>query len=135
MASLPPFQQIQFQQVPGAPPWFAGFLTAINPWIQSVYSALNANLTIPQNIPGQDKTIAFTVPSTGYTAQTFTWTTPAKPVSVMIAQCTQTSGTVAANPTAGIALNQWSAQGSMVSLDSIAGLQPGVSYSITFSVR
>lgn len=132
MASIPPFRQIQFQQVPGAPSWFAGFLNTFNQFAGAVYDIVNNGITPGQNYPKFYKSLSIAVPATGYTAQTFKNTNSNAPKDVHIAQIQLTQGTAG---TAAISLNQWSYVNGMVSLDAIAGLQPNCTYTITFSVE
>lgn len=133
MGSLPTFRQIQFQQVPGAPPWFAGFLNTLNQFTGAVYDIVNGNVTIGTQIPRFKKTLTIAVPSSGYTPQTFKNTLPTTPWDVHIAQVQLTQG--AGSTTSPISLNQWSYQNGMISLDALVGLQPNCTYQITFSIE
>lgn len=136
MASLPPFRQIQFNQVPGAPSWFAAFLQSLNQFCSAVYDMANRSVTLGDNIPAQFKTLTYQVPAAGYPALTtgvlsFASTLRAKPQVVVLAQAQVTQGTPG---TAAISLNQWTNQAGNIQLDSIAGLQANNTYSLTFLV-
>jgi len=64
MASLPTIKRVQRSDL-GAdiPVWVDSLLSPINQFIEEVYSAFNRNLTIPENVKGQIKTITFRTPS------------------------------------------------------------------------
>ena len=131
MAALPPYRQIQFNQIPGAPPWFAAFLMSLNQFLGAVYDMANGNTTFGDNIPRQLKTVSYAIPASGYAKQTFACTLKTKPVAVLLGQAVLTQGTAG---TAAISLNQWSYQAGSISLDSIVGLAPNATYTLTFLV-
>lgn len=139
MAALPPFRQIQASQIPGAPLWFIPFLQAFNRGFQPVYDAINGALTLGANLPAQVKQITYTPPTDGYPAYsaavlTFACTLKTKPALVILAQV-QRKGTPTVGTTeSAVSLNQWSVQAGSISVDSLAGLVPGVEYTLTFLV-
>lgn len=73
MASLPTIKRVQRSDL-GAdiPVWVDSLLSPINQFIEEVYSAFNKNLTIPENVKGQIKTITFRTPSTYTSSKDFT---------------------------------------------------------------
>lgn len=132
MSAVPPFRQIQFDQIPGAPNWFAAFLTALNQFLSAIYDMANGGTTFGDNIPRQLKTLPVTVAADGkFPVQSFKSTLRTAPQAVLLAQAQVTSGTAGTVP---ISLNQWTYLQGMVQLDSIVGLQAGNSYSLTFLV-
>lgn len=52
MASLPPSKRITKEDLKGSPDWVTQLLTPINSFFESVYSALDKNLTLGDNLSG-----------------------------------------------------------------------------------
>lgn len=154
MSALPPFRQIQFNQIPGAPAWFAAFLTSLNQFLGAVYDSLNRGTTLTDNIPAQIKTLSVQIANDGtFSKLSFAVTLKTKPQIVLLAQAALRSGSAApyialvdssnvaltnknkqllCQPA--ISLNQWAVNGGMVSIDSIVGLAAGNTYDLTFLV-
>jgi hypothetical protein len=54
MASLPTIKRIQRQDMgSNIPEWVDGLLSPLNQFMEEIYSAMNRNLTIPENVKGQ----------------------------------------------------------------------------------
>ena len=72
MASLPTLTRIQKDDLgKDAPAWIDGILTVINQFMEEIYQSYNRNLTIPENVAGQIKTLDV-VTDTNYSTGTFT---------------------------------------------------------------
>jgi hypothetical protein len=58
MASLPTLTRIQKEDLgKDAPEWINGILSVMNQFMEEIYQSYNRNLTIPENVAGQIKTI------------------------------------------------------------------------------
>lgn len=134
MASLPPFQQFLPEDYKGAPNWFSKFLGNLNQFTLAIYSALNADLTVPGNLAEDRFTLSVTG---GSTATTFTGNSSFKnPLGVQLSDLWITKVVVTGNPvytpnTSVIGPIDWTGSSSTITINAIPGLSNGVNYSIT----
>jgi hypothetical protein len=93
MASLPPVKKITKEDLRDAPSWVTYLLNPLNTFMESVYSALDSNLTLGDNISADIVTISFktrsdygtTTPLTdGWEVQKVKSTTRYRPKSVVV---------------------------------------------------
>jgi len=71
MASLPTLTRIQKEDLgQDAPDWINGILSVMNQFMEEIYQSYNRNLTIPENVAGQIKTLDVVTTST-YTSGNF----------------------------------------------------------------
>lgn len=132
MASLPPFRQIQFSQVVGAPPWFSAFLQTLNQFLSAVYDIVNKNTQLTEQVPAQYVTQTIVVGPTGaFAAPQFLCSLLAQPRAVLLTRTLCVNGNLG---TSAISLNQWSLVAGMIKVESLVGLQPGNTYQLTFLV-
>lgn len=132
MASLPPFRQMQFAQVVGAPPWFANFLQTLNQFLAATYDTVNKNTDLVEQVPAQVVTQTVAVGPTGiFAAPQFKFTLQGSPTAVLLARTVCVSGNLG---TSAISLNQWSLVAGMIKVESLVGLQPDNTYQLTFLV-
>lgn len=60
MALLPTLKKIQRADIGNdVPLWIEGILSYINQFTEEIYSAMNRNITIPENVKGQIKVLEF----------------------------------------------------------------------------
>lgn len=72
MALLPTLKKVQRADLSGdVPQWIDGILSYINQFTEEIYSAMNRNITIPENVKGQIKVLEFRTASDYISAQTF----------------------------------------------------------------
>jgi hypothetical protein len=64
MAELPSVKRIVREDIKDAPEWIEGVIGPINTFMEEVYYALNADLTVGQNLRGALKSINFATRST-----------------------------------------------------------------------
>lgn len=72
MASLPPVRRITKEDLRDAPDWINNLLYPLNTFMEAVYSALDANLTLGDNVAGAVSTISFTTRTDYLTASPLT---------------------------------------------------------------
>jgi hypothetical protein len=72
MARLPIFKRLLSEDFSDAPAWFDKAIQQINPFFESVYLALNRNLTFGDNVASEIKEFTFTTLST-YAGTAATW--------------------------------------------------------------
>lgn len=133
MASLPKIRRIMREDFRDAPEWLDRLLYPINLFLDSVYTALNRNLTFGENVRAQVKTIQITA---GATAEdnSFSFTaTIAQVQGVILLSAVQQSATYTpiGDP---ISISSWRFSNGMVLIDSIPGLTAGQLYTITVLV-
>lgn len=131
MSALPPFRQIDFSTIPGAPQWFSGFLTTLNLWLSAVYDTVNKGTTLGTNIPAQLTTLAVPVNADGtFAAPSVASTLPGgTPQACLLARVRRIRGTPA--QVAAISLNQWDYVAGSVQM-TVVGMQPACTYQLTF---
>jgi len=72
MAVLPTIKRIQRSDLGGnIPTWLDGVLSPLNQFMEEIYSALNKNITIPENVKAQIKVLNFRTPSNYTSAKGF----------------------------------------------------------------
>jgi hypothetical protein len=73
MALLPTLKKIQRADLGGdVPLWIEGILSYINQFTEEIYSAMNRNITIPENVKGQIKVLEFRTGGQYISQQDFT---------------------------------------------------------------
>jgi hypothetical protein len=130
---LPVIQRFQKQNYPGSPDWFTRFLGDINSFTETIWNALNRNLTISDNIDAQVYTFTLTA-GAGASNNTTTFQTTLKhtPQAVFVGNVLNTTAYAAA-PTAAVWAS-WSFTNPQIAINAITGLTSGQSYQITLVV-
>jgi len=135
MARLPNQRRINREDVKNAPSWIDNLITPINSFMESMYSAVNKNLTFQENFISQIRTITFTTSAT-YTASG-TWVpvtfpsglrgTRAQGVLVL-----QALNTTADNftPLKKAVTCDWLDNGETITLYFVSGLADSTSYTV-----
>jgi hypothetical protein len=71
MAKLPSQKRVNKEDVKDAPQWIDAIIIPLNTFMESIYSAVNQNLTFQENIRSQIRTVSFTTSAT-YTSGAWT---------------------------------------------------------------
>lgn len=141
MAKLPNQKRILREDIQEAPNWIVRLLTPLNSFMETVYYALNKDITFTENIACQIKTVDFSTPSNytsaspktdGFVPLQFTHTLRNKPQGVMIMQLVEeeNTGTVI---TSAVSLDWYEINGT-VYISYITGLKDSTEYSIKLLV-
>ncbi len=142
MAKLPEVRRISREDVREAPDWIELLIGPMNTFMQGVWIALSGNLTIGENILGQQKTMRFRTGADygdplednhGFTAFSFKHSLRSrKPTSVLIGQVWDEDniGTPIYDP---VSLS-WSEANGNVTISYITGLAVSSNYTATFLV-
>jgi hypothetical protein len=134
MASLPPFRSFLPEDYQGSPTWFTKFLGNLNIFTLAVYNALDADLTVPENLAEA----RFTLNITGGSSAT-SWNGPTSFKNPLASQLSDlwvtkvviNGNTVYTPVTTSIGPIDWTASASTVTINSIPGLTNGVEYTIS----
>jgi hypothetical protein len=135
MATLPTIKRVQRSDLGGdIPVWVDSLLSPLNQFIEEVYSAFNKNLTIPENVKGQIKTITFRTPSTYTSAKDFTeityLNTLGRKTQILLLGYIEEIGTPKKQHDA-ITLSWYDNNDGTVTIHYISGLSNSKSYNIT----
>lgn len=133
MAGLPSVRRIMREDFKDAPGWLERLLYPINLFFDSVYTALNKNLTFGENVRAQIKRIQITAGAAATdNIFSFTASIPSVQGVVLLSAIKQgaTYTPLAAAPT----VASWRYADGMVHIDSITGLTAGELYTITVLV-
>jgi hypothetical protein len=131
MAGLPTIKRISREDYKDAPGWLDRFIFVLNEWMDSLYNALNRNLTFGDNIRSEIKTMQITAGATA-DLNTFKFTLKnnfyVQGLILLSAKDLAASYTII---TAAPQIGSWRYADGMVYVDSIAGLTNGHNYNIT----
>jgi hypothetical protein len=120
--------------MPEAPQWILPLLDSMNQFFDSVYYALNRNLTFTENIDSQYKTfrvLAGANPEDNIF--NFALTVHRVPIGLTVQRVTQIAGTYI--PITSPVFCSWRVNATTIVIDAITGLTPGQSYDITVLVN
>ena len=129
MAALPPITAIKKEDFPKES-WSEKLLWPLNRFMNSVYAALNKNLTFTENIRSQVKELNF-IYSTDILPIKFAWTLANRPTDLWVSSVTPQGS--AADPTAAV-WAQWTFDGSAVVVTKIFGLTADDRYTVRFII-
>lgn len=132
MARLPTNQRLRREEFPEAPSWIERLIIPLNLFIEAVYSALNRNLTLQDNLACQIKELTFTTPadydSGGFPVVSFSRTLPSRVIGLVVLQLLENSDNFTAIKN-GVFVD-WRDLNTTITLAYVSGLQPSRSYSI-----
>lgn len=134
MASLPPYRRIGLEDIKGAPSWVEGFIAILNNFMETVYGALNRNLTFAENFRAEYKTFNLTAGATADLNKfRFTTSLKLKPTGVLPLSVTELGGNyvVLANP---FSIPSWRWESGQIVIESITGLTSGEQYAVSVLV-
>lgn len=133
MAKLPPQKRIVKEDLQEAPAWVSRLLDPINSFMESVYAALDRDLTVGENVSGETKTFQIKAGAAA-TDNTFTFTTTSKrtPKHVIPSRVEKVASVY---EPLGVAVGiDWRFDAGQIIIASIAGLTTGSTYNITLLV-
>lgn len=130
MSALPPIKRITKEDLKDAPSWITRLLYPLNQFLDSVYGALNRNLTFEENIRAQITTFTIVAGAAASNNTTsFALTLKRIPIGLFVVNKRKVSGNYAA---IGAAVEvEWNYDGTAVQITSITGLTNGSTYSFT----
>lgn len=132
MGALPPVNRISREDIKGAPAWVDRMIHILNDFMQGVYSALNKNLSIGDNVIGEFKDFEL---KAGANADdnTFTFITKvANPKGVVVIAATQDAASY--TPITSAVWCSWRLGNGQIIIDAITGLTNGATYKIRVRV-
>lgn len=134
MAKLPPVRRLLREDLKDAPEWIDRLIQPINLFFESVYSALNRNLTLGDNVTAQIKNFTITAGAAA-TDNTFSFlfSIATKPRGVLVISCVQDEP-VYTPLTGAVTVPSWRVNGDQVVIESITGLTNTKKYSISVLV-
>lgn len=141
MASLPPIRRITKEDLRDAPDWVQFLLYPLNTFMGSVYSALDANLTLGDNVAGSGSiTLSFKTRSDyltasplkdGWESQNVASPMRYKPKNVVIGQLSETEKySIITEP---VSLH-WDYLNGSIRVKYISGLQPSTKYKVSLLI-
>lgn len=133
MASLPSIRRIMREDFPEAPQWLERLIFPLNLFLDSVYTALNRNLTFGENVRAQIKSIQITAGAAAIN-NTIAFTASISPVQGVLLLGAVQQGATYTPLTVAPTVASWRASNGMIYIDSITGLTAGVLYTITILV-
>lgn len=125
MAKLPPISRFLREDFPGQD-WIDKLLWPLNQFMNTIYGAMNKNLTLNDNCACQIKTISVTSDGSGNASTSFAWGLSAIPTDVWVSRVTTTSGS---NPSGAVGI-LWEYDGTKISVGTIFGLANSSTYNI-----
>lgn len=134
MSQLPPYRRIGLEDVKGAPSWIEGLINVLNNFMETVYGALNRNLSFSENFRAEFKSFTLTA---GVTADLnkfrFTTALKQKPTGVIPMQVYELGGNYVVL-TAPLSIPSWRWESGQIIIESISGLTSTKQYSVTVLV-
>lgn len=131
---LPTQKKIMFEDLGGdAPDWARRIVDPLNSFMETVYQAMNRNITFDQNIASFIKEVVYTTPSTYPVMEEIKFQNllKTKAVGVIILQVTDRSDYT---PPAGPWVAPWAEDNGIIKVQSIPGLQASKTYNVRFLV-
>ncbi len=126
---LPTIKKILKEDVKGAPSWINGIIDPINTFMESVYTTLNKNVTLNDNIASFVKELTYRTPSTypsGVLNVSFTNALKTKAIGVLVMQAVDNSSYTPVQ----IGNVPWIEDNSGIVIYGIEGLSASKSYNI-----
>ena len=133
MASLPKVKRILREDLKDAPSWIDKLIYILNLFMDSVYSALNKNLTFGDNIRAQIKTFQITAGTTADLNIFSFQTSITNPAGVILMNIVDTQGNYTVI-TSATSIPSWHYISGKLYIDSITGLTDTHVYNITVLV-
>lgn len=133
MAKLPSIRAILRESLTEAPSWIVKLLDPLNSIIETLYSALNRQITFSENIACQIRTISFTTSATYSTGDfsrlTFESSLGVKAKGLLLGQILRDEEPYAAIQE-GVSLS-WREQSGSIQIDFVSGLANSTRYLLT----
>lgn len=130
---LPNISRYQKQNYPSSPDWFTRFLGDLNNFTETIWSVLNKNITVGDNLDAQVFTFTILAGAAAINnTQTFTPAIKHVPQAVVVGYCADSVAYGAALSTA--VYVSWAWTGSQIQIQSITGLTSGHTYTVTLVV-
>lgn len=134
MSSLPPYRRIGLEDIKGAPSWVEGMISILNNFMETVYGALNRNLSFGENFRAEFKSIVITAGATADLNKfTFTTALKLKPSGVLPMSATELGGNYVVLTNA-LSIPSWRWESGQIIIESISGLTSGEQYQVTVLV-
>lgn len=144
MADLPTIKSIRIEDLGSqAPTWMTNLLSPLNEFIESVYTALNKQITLVDNVRASYRTVTFKTesdyehPDHNFVPLKFNSGIAGKAKAVLIAQAYPRDNTTGLIPSAnatGALSCQWFDNNGEINIIYISGLENSVYYTFTFLV-
>lgn len=130
---LPTQKKILREDLKEAPGWIGGIIDPINNFMESVYQALNKNITFTENISSFIKEIIYKTPSTYPVMENveFVNSLKTKAVGVFLMQAVEKTSYV---PATGPVYVPWVEDNGTIIISPIQGLQANMTYVIKLLV-
>lgn len=127
---LPTIKRILREDVKEAPSWVNGLIDPLNTFMETVYQALNRNLTLTENLASFVQELTYRTPSTYPSNQevsSFQNSLKVQPSAVMLMQIFDRATYTAP---AGPVYIPWVFSGTEIEIGTITGLSPGKTYTV-----
>jgi hypothetical protein len=144
MADLPTIKSIRLEDLGSqAPTWMVNLLSPLNEFIESVYTALNKQITLVDNVRASYRTVTFRTesdyehPKHNFIPLKFSSGIAGKARAVLIAQAyprDNSSALIPSSNATGELSCQWIDVNGEINILYISGLENSVYYTITFLV-
>ncbi len=130
---LPSQKKILREDLKDAPDWVSGIINPVNNFMESVYQALNKNITFSENIASFVKEISYKTPSTYPTVANVEFASQlrTKAIGVEVLQAFDKDNYT---PAAGPVYVPWVEENGVIVIGSITGLQANKTYLIRLLV-
>jgi len=127
---LPASKKVLREDVKGAPSWIIPLIDTLNGFMETIYQAMNFNITFTENISCQIKEITYITPSTypvGVDAVEFTSSLRIRSSGLWLLQAVEKQTYL---PPAGPVYIPWTENAGMITIGTIAGLAASKTYTI-----
>jgi hypothetical protein len=131
---LPTQKKILREDVKGAPSWVTPIIETLNSFMETVYQAMNRNITLTENVACNIKEITYKTPSSypaGVDTVQFVTGLKTKAIGVLVMQAIEKSTYV---PAAGPVYAPWVENNGNIVLGTITGLEADKTYTIRLLV-
>lgn len=129
MAQLPDLRRIRIEDIKEPPKWLSLLITPINRFMETVYYALNKDLTFQDNIKSQIETFDVEADSINTTGQKLRIKINQKPVGVILLSIVKDSTFF--DPVAAAIGIDWTIEDEFVKIQNISGLTATENYKVT----
>ena len=133
MARLPTTQRIRREDIPDAPGWVDRLIYSINLFFEAVYSALNKQLTLQDNLAVQIRKISFVTSATyssgDFDTIAFTRTLATKAFVLLIGQITEVADNY--TPITEGVSPSWRDINNEIQITHMSGLKDDTRYNVT----
>lgn len=127
MASLPTIKRLSREDIREAPSWVERLIYPLNLFFDSVYTALNKNLTFKENFIAQIQTFEILAgASPADNVAQFALTMPVIPRNLLLGNVTLRAGNY--TPVAAAVHIDWNIETSVVYINAVTGLIAGQTY-------